>query len=162
MKINFVLAVCLTGLVLINGCSAKKNFGKIIENHAVTSIFRSHTIYENYNYFYYGIFEEPDVLLGIDKQYTVQSKLWTPVDLSPELLENWIIELDRLPADRNFTNRYMGRYQGAYILAPDGKNIGMWYSKLDWGAFEFPDEKTIIPYAPSLRPGFESRRFRND
>ncbi len=37
---------------------------------------------------------------------------------------------------------------GAYILDPSGKVIGDWYSKKDWGIFEFPGDKVIIPYPP--------------
>ena len=47
----------------------------------------------------------------------------------------------------------MGRYQGAYILDPERSVIGIWYSKLDWGVFNFPGENVIIAYPPSLKPG---------
>lgn len=161
MKIYHTIAVCLICLLFFSGCATNKNFGKIVENHKVTSIFRSHTILDNYNYYYFGVFDEPDVILGLDKEYTVVSKLWSPVELTPELLERWVIDLDRILGDRNFSSRYMGRYQGAYILNPEGRQVGLWYSKLDWGAFEFLDEKIVIPYKPSLRPGSELIRFRD-
>ncbi len=154
--------VLLAITLLVSSCAAKYPRTTIKEDHAVTSIFRSATINPNYNYFYYGIFLEPDSIMGIDKSYSVQTRFWTPLELSKEQLQTWIVALDRVPEDYTFASRYMGRYQGAHILDPQGRRIGMWYSKLDWGVFEFPEAHTIVPFVPSLRGIERDFLFRRD
>ena len=161
MKKKIVLFVSVSLLIISSSCVVGTgNWGTIRENHEVTRIFRSSEVVPDYNYFYYGVSLEPDTIMGIDKKYTVQSQFWKPVALTPEQLKTWVRELDRLRDDTNFARSYMGRYQGAYILDPERSIIGIWYSKLDWGVFNFPGENVIIPYPPSLKPGSDGLRFR--
>lgn len=154
MKV-FNLLACLLALVLLSSCASRQT-GNILEDHAVTNQFRSGTVLEKYNYFYYGIELEPDVLLAIDKKYTVESKFWTPVKMTDERLQNWIVTLDRVPPDKGWSRRYGTRYQGAWVLDPQGGKVGMWYSRKDWGVFEYPGDNVIIPYVPSNRTGLGS------
>ena len=146
--------------ILAASCAGNKNKGTIREHHEVTSIFRSYQVIPTYNYFYYGTFLYPDTIMGIDKRYTVKSDLWKYIDLTPEQLERWVVNLDRDRGDRYYAPRYHFRYQGAYVLDPEGQTIGIWYSKLDWGLFEFPGNDVIIPYAPSLRPSIRDLGYR--
>ncbi len=158
-----MLFVSASLLFISSSCVVRSgNWGTIRENHEVTRMFRSYEIVQNYNYYYYGVYLEPDTIMGIDKKYTVQSQFWKPLALTSEQLKTWVRELDRSRDDTNFARRYMGRYQGAYILDPERAVIGIWYSKLDWGVFDFPGENLIIPYPPSLRPGADGIRFRRD
>ena len=151
MRHSHSLLLYLVILTLLSSCSTKSPRGAIKEDHAVTSIFRSAEIDPTLNYFYYGTFLEPDAIMGIDNRYRVQSKFWTGVALTKDQLQSWIVTLDRIPNDKTFARRYMGRYQGAHVLDPQGKRIGIWYSKLDWGVFEFHETYTIVPFAPSLK-----------
>ena len=148
-------------LVGTSSCSTTGNRGTIREHHEVTSIFRSFEVIPTYNYYYYGTFLYPDTIMGIDNRYTVVSELWKYIDLTPKQLERWVVNLDRDRGDRYFASRYHFRYQGAYVLDPGGQTIGIWYSKLDWGLFEFPGDKVIIPYAPSLKPSIHDLRLRS-
>jgi len=159
VKKNFLL--CLSILLLASSCGVSTNRGTIREHHDVTRIFRSFQVLPTYNYFYYGVFIDPDTIMGIDKKYRVISDLWTPVELTPEQLETWVIYLDRKRDDTYFAKKYMWRYQGAYVLDPQGTVVGIWYSKLDWGVFDFPGGDVIIPFAPSLKPGSENLFFRS-
>ncbi len=161
MKQSMVIGLSLALLFWTNACAVHTNRGTIREHHEVTRIFRSYQVIPQYNYFYYGVFLEPDTIMGIDKKFTVTSDFWTPVELTPEQLKTWVIALDRKRGDRSFAKQYMWRYQGAYVLDPNGAVVGIWYSKLDWGLFEFPGEDVIIPYQPSLKPGSEGHFFRS-
>ncbi len=161
MKKKIALLLTASLLFASGSCAVRSNnWGTIRENHEVTRLFRSYEIRPDYNYFYYGVFLEPDTIMGIDKKYTVQSKFWKPLALSSDQLKRWVRDLDRSRDDANFARSYMGSYQGAYILDPERSAIGIWYSKLDWGVFHFPGENVIIAYPPSLKPGSESIRFR--
>lgn len=158
----YVLIVLSTA-ILSGGCVAtatNKNLGAIRESHEVTRQYRALQINPNYNYFYSGTKQNPDAILGMDKIYTVQSKFWHPVDLSEEQLKYWVTWGDRQSSDEGFSSRYLGKYMGAYILDPTGRTIGDWYSKKDWGIFDFPGNNVVIPYPPQNRAGSElHRRF---
>lgn len=143
-------------------CASHGNFGSIRENHQVTSSYRSYEVNPQYQYFYYGRFLEPDAILGIDRSFEVRSQLWKPIDLDQDQLETWVITLDRRSPDQEYNSRYPRRYQGSYVTDPNGTVVGTWYSKLDWGVFEFSEPNVIVPYAPSLKPGSTQRIFRVD
>jgi len=146
--------------VLLNGCVAtSQNLGTIKESHDVTKYYRSLKTNPDYNYFYSGTKLQPDAIMGLDKIWTVQSKFWHPVDLTEEQLQYWVTWGDRQSADEGFSTRYLGKYMGAYILDIQGKTIGDWYSKKDWGIFEFPGDNVIIPHPPKNRVGSQRRGF---
>jgi len=156
-----VLPVMLAVTVLLaTGCTAIRSHypvTNIRESRDVTTQYRSLQLNPEYNYFYSGVESQPDAIMGIDKQYQVTGRFWHQVDLTPEQLEYWVKWGDREEASEGFSTRYLGSYMGAFILAPDGKTIGDWYSKKDWGIFEFPGENVVIPHPPRNRPGSEPR-----
>lgn len=160
-----IRAIVLSLLLItpaISGCVAtvgNQNLSTIQESPDVTRLYRSYTINPNHNYFYSGPELQPDAIMGIDKGYTVQSKFWHPVDLTEAQLERWVVWGDRESEDSGFSRRYMGRYMGAYILDLQGTVVGDWYSKKDWGIFEFPGNNVIIPHPPRNRAGSQYHRF---
>lgn len=163
MARNIFFTTLLAVSLFFSGCAAtnsgSKNFGTIKESPEVTKKYRSLTIDPAYNYYYSGTELQPNAIMGIDKSYTIQSKFWHQIELTKEQLEYWVKWGDRQSADEGFSLRYLGRYQGAYILDLQGKAIGDWYSKKDQGIFEFPGNNVLIPYPPRNRAGSENYRF---
>lgn len=153
-----IFIIFMSAILLTSGCAttASKNpLGGIKESSDATRQYRALTINPEYNYFYSGTTQQPDVIMGIDKDYQVVSKFWLPVDLTKEKLEYWVIWGDRESEFDGFSTRYLGRYMGAYIVDPGGTVIGDWYSKKDWGIFEFPGGNVVVPHPPRNRPGFD-------
>lgn len=99
---------------------------------------------------------QPDAIMGISKDYDVQSDFWKQIKLTEEQLEYWVIWGDRQNPGEGFSRRYSG-YQGDYILDPIGKLIGDWYSKKDMGSFYFPDARVMIPYPPTNLGGSSNK-----
>ncbi len=160
--IRTITLLLLLAIPVTSGCVATygaKNAGGIKESHDITKKYRSLTLDPNYNYFYAGPELQPDAIMGIDKRLTVQSKFWHAIELTKEQLEHWVKWGDRESEDSGFSRRYMGRYVGAYILDLQGQVVGDWYSKKDWGIFEFPGNNVIIPHPPRNRAGSDYRRF---
>ena len=157
------LVALLSCTMFIGGCAStgsNKNLGQgIRESHDVTRKYRSLTIDPNYNYYYSGRELQPDVVMGIDKKFTVQSKFWHQIDLTEEQLDYWVMWGDRERSSEGYSTRYLGNYMGAYILDTEGKIVGDWYSKKDLGIFEFPGNNVIIPHPPRNRAG-SHRRIR--
>ena len=110
--------------IMLTGCASTcKNPGVFISREA-TDEWHSYEILPNYHYYYAGPDSQPNYIIGIDDQYALRSKLWKPVDLTPEMLEKWI----------NYLRPRVGYSQkpyGAYIIDPTGKRIGLWYSVRD-------------------------------
>lgn len=157
--IRALVLVALTALLSSCTATAIQNGGTIRESGDITRKYRSLTIEPNYNYYWAGTELNPDAIMGIDKSLTVQSKFWHQVDLDKEQLDYWVKWGDRQFVEDGFSLRYLGKYMGAYILDDQGNVVGDWYSKKDWGIFEFPGNNVIIPHPPKNRAGFDGRRF---
>ena len=148
--ISLITLIALS--MILSGCSAttsNQNLGQgIRESHEITQKYRSLTIDSRYNYYYSGVKSNPDAIMGLDKHFTVQSKFWHQIDLTTEQLDYWVTWGDRERSSEGFSRRYLGKFMGANILDPDGAIVGDWYSKKDWGIFEFPGNNVIIPHPP--------------
>ncbi len=161
MTVIFRALALLALAAMLSSCVATtmQNAGTIRESGDITRKYRALTIDPNYNYFWSGTELNPDAIMGIDKKLTVQSKFWHQIDMDKEQLEYWVTWGDRQSADEGFASRYLGKYMGAYILDDQGKVVGDWYSKKDWGIFEFPGNNVIIPHPPKNRAGSGRRGF---
>ena len=144
--------------LLVLGCAsttARYPLGKIRESFEVTKQYRAYEINPGYNYFYAGVQLQPDAIMGIDKRYRIVSTFWHQVELTRDQLEYWVVWGDRQNTLEGFSRRYMGRYMGSYIVDPSGTVIGDWYSKKDWGIFEFRGDNVVVPHPPRNLPGSE-------
>jgi hypothetical protein len=107
----------------------------------VSQIFQSHQVLPEYRYYFHGSATKPNVIMGIDRNYTLVTRLWKEVpDLTPEQLKRWIDQiLAFLPPVRTY---------GAYILGPSGEQVGIWYSPYpDAPVRVQPDKRVeIIPH----------------
>jgi hypothetical protein len=163
MRLPLFVSLLLGLSLLINGCAPCTDCGAMRESHEATRIFTNEKILPNHNYFYNGEINFPKAILAIDNSYRVQGKFWTPIDITQEQLSRWINYTRTAPPDfdASASLKYKGRFYGAQIFNPKGKQVGVWYSKLDWGVFKFPEENVILVYPPSVRPGSEFRRVRD-
>jgi hypothetical protein len=126
---SIILPVCIFVFILITltGCAAtaeKKSSG-VVTSREATEIWHSYEILPNYHYYYSGPDTQPNYIIGIDDRYHLQSKLWKPVDLTPEKLKNWI----------NYGRPRVGYsldIYGAFITDSNGERVGLWYSVHDW------------------------------
>jgi hypothetical protein len=137
--------------LLLTGCAATpepKSSG-VVTSREATDIWHSYEIYPNYNYYYSGADSLPNYIIGIDDKYTLTSKLWKPVDLTPEMLKNWL----------NYIRPRVGYSQspyGAFIMGPGGERIGLWYSLRDWrlkGSATLGDNNQVAVTKPSIPTG---------
>ena len=151
--IAFIVAVLFLAMILspLNDAAAsagKKSRSGVVISREATDIWHSYEIRPNYNYYFSGPKSQPDFVIGIDDKYRLTSKLWKPVDLTPEMLKKWF----------NFTRQRVGISQdpyGAYIVDSNGERVGLWYSVKDWrlvGAATVGDDNTISVTRPA-KPG---------
>lgn len=144
------LAICLTGL---SGCSG--THGRLEISLDVKDMFERYEVLPDHRYFYTESSVWPRAVIGLHKDYTLQSDFWHPVKVTSEQLNRWL----------NFQGHSIQHFienNGSNILDQDGRKIGVWYalkSKRDWGVVKIIDDKTVniilvSPPREVLRPLF--------
>jgi hypothetical protein len=138
-------------LALIAGCTG--TYGSIKRDAGVQQAFESNQVPMDYKYYYYGD-SEPYVVIGIEPEYELNSKMWreaTPDTEDFKELVRWIWE-------------DYGYYKfGADILDPQGKKVGVFYSAIRETSVKFVNGNQIkvMPNTPFLwGPGDRSDRIR--
>ena len=148
-----VLLLVVIQLTLIGCATVPERASGIRSSQAATDIWHSYQILPNYKYYYAGGDAQPSYIIGIDDRYHLSSKLWKPVDLTPEKLENWI----------NYIRPRVGyspRLYGADITDKDDQRIGLWYSVRDWrllGTASVNDKNQVSVTRPSVATGRSKR-----
>ena len=125
------------------GCA--NNFGRIHPGGEVTRMFEKHKILPDHRYYYSGSDAKPRGIIGIHNNYTLNSRLWKPVDLTPEQLKDWInfILIETTVSFYNY---------GALILDPNGNQVGVWYSPWDTTTVNIESDNQIIVPTPTDLP----------
>jgi hypothetical protein len=124
-------------IAFLAGCFA--NYGRLEINSAVEQAFRNHEMLDHYQYYYSGRENKPSAIIGIDPAFQFSSKYWTAIE--PLQFRTMV---GRMFPDYGFL-------YGAYILAPDGRKAGVWYSWVNIFTAKFEDDRIIVfspePYA---------------
>ncbi len=141
------------------GCAPCEECGSLKRQHEVTNLFLNNEIIPGYDYYYNGREQWPSAIMAIDPNYSIKSDFWKPVGLEGDELSKWIRSTTLWkPSRRTSLN-------GAEILDPNGKRVGVFFSKYDNLITKFEADNVIQVYPPSYRAG-EGRgatsRDRND
>ena len=129
-----LVAICLAGL---SGCSG--TYGRLAVNSDVKALFERNEVLPDHQYFYTESPTRPRVIIGLHKDYTLQSDFWHPVDATPERLKQW------LDWQQDYRQKLMGQ-SGSDILDKNSRKIGIWYALKDthdWGVVEMIDDRTV-------------------
>jgi hypothetical protein len=129
-KVFFCLAaVC----VFFAGCAG---YGRLQWSDTASQAFQNYEMTEGYRYYYSGRGNKPSSIIGIDPAY----------EFSPDVHWNEIAPSDfRRMVDRMFAEyNYLA---AAYILDPNGKRAGVWYSYI-WDAVVKFDNGRIYVFSP--------------
>ena len=145
----------LVSLILaqVAGCSG--TYGRLKTNPEVKQAFVTNQVPEEYNYYYHGLANRPNVVFGIESEYTMDSRIWREVIPNTSEFKElvyWIWEDYYVPNFYAF---------GADILNPQGKKVGIYYSAIHGTTFKFLEGNQIMvmPNTPFLwGPG---DRFRD-
>jgi hypothetical protein len=142
-KTQFVYTLLLL-CFLVGGCVSTQNQGKMVRAGDVDQLIESATVLPDHIYYYTGPEARPDVIIAIDNSFTLTSKYWIKVDDVANRLKDWNRLIDN-------GHRASYRYEGFWLMTPDGRQAGIWYSPYDYTVVQFPDPSTIILYTPSTR-----------
>jgi hypothetical protein len=132
-----------------SGCAGTKNRGSLQIDRELEKIFLSYQVMTDYNYYTSGSYDKPNAILGVHKDYQMVTDFWVSIpNVNSAQIEKWIRTID--PEDRAPGHSYFAYY----ILDPEGKQVGFWYSIENHTVIKFLEENKIDVYPPDLiQPG---------
>ena len=128
-------------LIALSGC-AMSNYGKLQSNPDVTRAFEAYQILPGHKYYYRGTFSRPMVVVGINENYKLDSKLWVEID--PESKDfRTLIDRVSLQGSGSTTQPW-----GFTILDKSGNDAGVWYSAIRAAAVQIDENGLIVNLSP--------------
>lgn len=127
-------------VLLLAGCATLSvPRGGLKRRLAVEHLFESGTLLEDYTYYSDGSPNNPDAIIALSNAYRLQSGIWIRRDWDAAELSqvvNWmqIEEIGLCSTD------------GGVLVAPDGTEIGVWYSKKDLSIIREPSPFVVQVY----------------
>lgn len=103
----------------------------------------------------------PKVIIGLDKQYTLQSNHWVQVVNAKQQIPSWLETID----SQKFRSRqFFHPYTGFAINDPGGTKVGFWYGEYTRGKISFiePNIIEMYPPQPSALASQRSKENRNN
>jgi hypothetical protein len=146
-----VVALALTGVLI--GCASTGDGGTLQRDRDLNNRIMAYEVLPDHNYYFSGSFGRPNAILGIHKDYQLVSNLWQSVQVDSLQMRKWIsaISPDAMRGPAGFF--------AAYILDPDGKRVGFWYSIQDTTTIRFLEGNKVEVFTPNLnQPTSGSRR----
>ena len=145
----------LVAVAFMASCAGTGNYGKLVHNDKVKTAFETYQIPPNHTYYYSGPDAFPRAIIGIRNEYHLESKFWKPVELTHKLLKRWFEKGGISRDDRDLSRN------GAEILAPDGRQIGIWYAMRNWkdrATIKMIDDKTVNVSTPIGEHGNKKKK----
>ena len=135
--------------LFFSGCAGTGNYGTFQIDRELNQMFLSYQVMPDYNYFTSGGYDKPNAILGVHKDYLMVTDFWYSIpNVNSAQIEKWIRTID--PEDRGVGHSYFAYY----ILDPEGKQVGIWYSIQTYTVVKFLEENRIDVYPPELiQPG---------
>ena len=124
----------------ITACS--QDFGRLRSSSEVTLKFKQYQVDENLNYYFFGWQGDPTAIIGLQKDITLESDLWQRIDFNEISLQTLV---DRM-GGRSSVNR-----SGAFIVDPQGNQLGVWFAGGGTATIKMAGEKRIAYISPSVR-----------
>jgi hypothetical protein len=137
------LAALLAAIVFwgLGQCTAS-NYGRLSSNPEVTRSFEAYQILPDHNYYYRGTFGRPVAVVGIHRDYQLDSKLWIEIDPRSNDFKR-LVDRVSLQGSGNIANPW-----GFDILDKSGNEVGVWYSAVRAAAVDIDENGRIVNLSP--------------
>jgi hypothetical protein len=133
LKTAFVISIP----VMLAGCAY--NYGSLQKSPDITRAFESYQILKGYRYYYSGRQNKPSAITGVHHNYSFESKYWTEIELTPSAFTKAVQRLYPM---------YDYPPYGAYIIDPNGKQAGIWFSSINFATIKLEDDIRLVIYSP--------------
>lgn len=145
---SFIYVVVISLFTVIMGCAGSQviaDYGMIIPDSDVTAAFDRYDLNPNYNYYTSGSDLYPDALIGLDKNYTLESDLWKKMDFTPQTFRTLVMDMQNRARQINTLQR------GFAVLDNKGRPIGVWYSLLTVRTWvKMSGDRRVVIVTPEL------------
>ena len=128
-------------LTILGGC-AMSNYGRLESNSDIRRAFETYQIMPDHTYYYRGTFSRPFVIVGINKNFELNSKLWVEIDPQSKDFRTLI---DRVSLQGSGSTT---RPWGLRILDHSGSAVGVWYSAIRAATVEVNENGQIVNLSP--------------
>ena len=128
-------------LIVSVGCTAS-NYGRLASNPEVFQAFQTYQILPDHTYYYRGSFSRPFVIVGIHKDFTLDSPLWVKIDSKSDVFSDLIGRVS-LQATGRTTEPW-----GFSIIDQTGRKVGVWYSAIRSATVEVDQTGRIVKLLP--------------
>ena len=149
------LPAAIFALFLLVGC-AGGNYGTLDRDRDLDNMFLNYEVLPDHRYYTTGGYDAPNAILAIHRDYELDNPgdLWVAVpNVDSTQMRKWI---DFLAPEQEY--RYSNAYFAAYILDPNGKRVGAWYSYDNIATVKFLEENKIQVYTPELNQNIHLNR----
>ena len=141
------LIAAFIGLFILVGC-AGGNHGTFKRDRDLDNMFLNYEVLPDYRYYTTGGYDAPNAILAVHRDYELDNSggLWVGVpNIDTAQMQKWI---DTIAPEQNY--RYSDAYFATWILDPEGKKAGVWYSYANTTTVKFLEENKIQVYTPDL------------
>ena len=128
-------------LTALGGC-AMSNYGRLESNSDITRTFETYQVIPDHTYYYRGTYSRPFVIVGINKNFELNSKLWVEIDPQSK---DFRALIDRVSLQGSGSTT---RPWGFRILDHSGGAVGVWYSAIRAAAVEVNENGQIVNLSP--------------
>ena len=110
--------------LLFTGCASvpSGSNGDLKLSTSASEAFESGTVLPDHAYYYTGPEMNPNAIIAIYSDFTLETDRWKSVNATAKQLKDWV---DMITDFRGYGLRTLG----SDILGPHGEYIGIWYSK---------------------------------
>ncbi|MEN8190960.1 MAG: hypothetical protein ABFS19_14030 [Thermodesulfobacteriota bacterium] len=149
------LIFILLGLTTLSlqGCLAGLSIStsNTIVSAEMENLFTSGTLLPDHTYYSQGHSDSPEAIIAIHNDFQLQSNLWSRRDWSQEEFKDIIFWMGTDEMGTCFN-------RGGPLIAPDGRQFGMWYSKKDITVIRQPSPNVVVIYPFEAINGSSCRR----
>ncbi len=125
------------------------DYGQFVQDPAAEAKFLEPVLNPDYNYFTYGPGDFPDVLLGVEKKYTLEPGVFNAAAISAESMKRLVGNMQHRAVQQTDILR------GFSIIDGKGNKVGEWY-----GPFLFRSVVQVKDGVVSISfPDFPNRPF---
>jgi hypothetical protein len=130
-------------LIFMTGCVG--SFGTFQPNPGLLEQYREGSLPEDYNYYYCGRSNQPYAVVGIDKAYGFNDRVWFKIESESQVYK----KIDSL-SELHYNS---GSLYHSDILDAVGKKIGVWFSYYQYSPVRVDPQTKVVevfnPYNPN-------------
>jgi hypothetical protein len=99
-------------------------YGAMVPDSGAAAAFESFQLSAGLHYYVSGSDEYPNAMLGLNREYVLDSSLWKRIDPTPARFRDLVLQMQTRAGQIGY------RQYGCAVLDDQGSQIGIWYSIL--------------------------------